>query len=514
MPTAIKIRPKDLLWIAYGLALLVYGAVRGPVTSDEALYWIIRRSYSFALFHFPVDAVLHGVRFAEIALLQSLDGAGAVSFYGKPLLFFLTIPLSIVSLQYITLILPTVIAVTIFFAYGVRRLSHPLALCIWCVLFAASPLMWLFGPSATGNALAGFFLVFAIISVNASWLRPNRGWFLFGLFLTCSVLSHYSIIPAAAFICVLTLVVKRREENLKTFLYFACGALAPLVVTLIVTFGLQMVFSHFLGPDAFLNYAQDLMRQLHGVAQRSVGSALSYYPHILIETAGFQFFVLIAAVLACATYRQSMRDFRFHAGWLAFVVGLIAISVSPARAGRTLLDILPAAYLAMLVLLESAPHALANLTKNVRIMTWGIVSVLSLGLVFFCMPRLTDVIRYRDLGNQLQRVVVRTHPEYGANPYIEGYLFHFFRFAFLSHVSAEELQMGWRQHASIWTFESEVAGPGVGQAFVDACLTQRHGVLEHMNWNTFSMFDWTSDQYFGEQHSSPFVMCFAPPHQQ
>jgi hypothetical protein len=505
----IRILPKDALWIGYGIVLMVYGTLRGPVTSDEALYWIIRRSYSFALFHFPLDAIRLGLHGAAQALLRSLDGAGAVSFYGKPVLFFLTIPLSIFSMSYATLIVPTAAAVVGLFAFGVRRLSHPVALALWCGLFLSSPLVWLFGAGATGNALAGALLVFAILALESAPLSRKWRWFSFGFLVSIAVMSHYSVIPAAAALVLFVLWAKRHEEDRRTLLYAAAGAGIPLVLTLAVTFALQLVFTPLFGAGAFLNYVQDVLRQAHAVAGGD-GTGMWYYPHVLLESGNFAAALLLGVFLAFVAGVPREMRFRFSAAAVVLVAGFISIDGSFAHAGRTTLDIIPAAYLCLLVLLEAAQEGLAHAARWARAVAWGFALCIMLAGAVWSAPRLASVIEYRNLGDALQQAVEREHPVYGTNPYIEGYLFHFFRYAFLTHAEPAELYPGWRAGARIWAFEGDPTQER-GRQFIAACGAEHRGVIEHMDWSRLSTFNWVDDAGFGEKGSYPFVLCFAPP---
>ena len=208
-------------------------------------------------------------------------------------------------------------------------------------------------------------------------------------------------------------------------------------------------------------------------------------------------------------FKESDR-FRFGAAAFVFFAGLLTISATSIRAGRTILIILPIGYFAFLVLLESVSVELMARCRQVKKIVWGLSFAIVMALLCFRWVYTFDALTYSNVGSGLQRYFNREFPEYGPNPYIEGFYFHNFRYAFLANAGQNDLKPGWRKNVSILVYELEPSDKR-GQEFIQTCLTKREGRIVSLDWNEFSEFEWAVEYQFGRRRSSPFVVCIKRP---
>ena len=507
--TVIRLKPFDFIWIAYGIAVVVISGLHGPLNSDDALYWINRRTYGMLL-RIPFLAVFHGIGPAIHQALSSLEGAGTIAMIGKPLYLFLTLPFLAVSSQWFSMAFPTAIVLAAVFAFGLHAVKTKRLRLLYAIIFASSPMLLLLGYSA--NLMAGCFLALATVVFTTPTIAQQRRWFWFGMLLSIGAVSHYASIPVSLILIAVALIIERKRVARRDLLLFAIGLSSPVLVVFFLTVIMENLFALGAGQNIFLNYFDQLFQQF-AMSSSTAQPDYGYYARILFSIEGVWALVPLAVCFPFRSVRRLYGSARFLMAAVATVAGLVIFSSKAIQAGRTLGMVLPLAYLALSSMMtvgeDRVGQAVVRRSFRRSWRVWAATGSAAL-LLWARAPVLANIVSYRDLGNRLQQVITRQDPTFGNNPYIEGHSFHLFRYAFLSKATPEELTSHWRQNARIWAYEW-ISDDASSNAFVAACA-RRKGTLYRSDWNIFSLYNWAVDAegVFGTAKSVPFAYCIAP----
>jgi len=499
---------KELLSLAYGACLVIYGAIRGPVTSDEALYWITRRSYALLL-SFPFGIILHGFSRAYVDLSANLDGAAALNLTAKPMIFIASAPLSFLSQNYWTMVLPTALLLAAFFYYGLKKLHLTIGYFIWCAIVTTSPLLWLFGSSVTGNVAAGVCLAFALIVADEIGEEARLKWFYIGLLLSCGIMFHYSALPPALLVVIYCVLKDKIYRKTKSAVMLSAGLGIPVLLAFFLTLIIQSLVALKFGQVLNGNYLQELFHQFHSTGDSAASFRTDYLVWLSNIEAGWMYVVFFLSYAVWLLFGKKTRNLLMASSVLTILV-LLLISLVPVHAARTLGLFLPFLLLAVLQALCEFSSGYDSLGISGRLLVFGFAVVCLGVMVYGRWPYLMDLLHYRDLGSMVQREVSKRYADLGDNPYIEGKYFHFFRYSYLENLHGQTPLKNWRRDARVWAYELDPVTIQSGRDFVIDCRDQRGGQLVELDWSKFSKYHWGDfENNFGSSKPAPFVLCVA-----